>query len=198
VVRKSVIVVLAVFALGMFMAATASAVSFLSAEWLVNGSVITANLPVLAEGELLFEDTKVNALFGAKTMALCSVSLTGTVGVSGAGKVEMLWNLGETTLIAEKALEATGLTCTGQENCEKPVAWVVHLPWNSLLELMEDTTTYSVVLFSNSGAGNPGWYLECEDLGIKAEDECTAAEDVAEEVNIAGGVKSFSPKHLQN
>lgn len=65
----------------------------------------------------------------------------------------------------------------------------MHLPVNALLELMEDTTSFFAALGSSSGAGNPGWYIECEALGIKAEDECTAAEGVTEAKNVAGGVE---------
>jgi hypothetical protein len=180
----------AVFAFSVVVAAVASAetATFLLAEWLVGGTAVAANLPATVTGELLLEDT--NALkAGIKADALCSGILVGTIGVNGAATITEALNL-EDVGISLTALSGTSIACTDDNDCESAKAWAVNLPWTGTLELIEQTSfTGFAILLEKSGA-NPGWYVECTLLGVKATDECNAnTEGVAEAKNVAGGVE---------
>jgi len=184
------ITLIAVFAFSVVAAAMASgAIVTLLAEWLVGGTAVTETLSVEASGELLLEDTKVAALGGAKVAVLCSGILDGTIGVNGVDEVKELLSLAGAA-ISLTALSGTALLCAGQTNCEAASAkvWALNLPWQTLLELVEQTgfTGFADLILSGTG-GNPGWYVECTVLGIKAEDDCTVAQGAAEAKNPAEG-----------
>jgi hypothetical protein len=75
----------AVCAIGVLSAASASAITFLLAEWLSSGSSITATL--LTEttgGEVAFTET----LDGIKIDILCSGIFDGSIGPNGADEIE--------------------------------------------------------------------------------------------------------------
>jgi len=176
------VALIAVFAFGVIAAASASAVEFLLAEWLVNGNPITTELATESEGELLLEET----ILGIKIDKLCSGIFVGTIGPTGEDKITELLNLALEP-INLTALVELGLECVNDQNCPEPLVWAVHLPWNTLLELMvEGTETFFVDLISNSGAGNPGWYEIC--MGNSTSDECTTVEGASKVTNEAGGL----------
>jgi hypothetical protein len=167
---------IAVFAIGVLSAATASALTFLLAEWLENGSGITATLLAEIEGELLLLE-KVTFLGVTITLdALCSGILDGFIGPDGASDITELLNLaGEAINLT--ALVELGLECTDDESCAEPLAWAVNLPWLDLLVLMEDgSETFFADLLTNS-TSNVGYYVDCMGSGLT--DTCTTPEGIA-------------------
>jgi hypothetical protein len=136
----------------------------------------------LTEGELTLTDLKVPFL--GEVSILCSGSLVGTITANGEDKVTKVFNLGETEEISSSPLVGKGLACTNVKNCAfgAPQVYPVHLPWNTLLELLEEPgVTIFVDLILSGGSGNPGWEVECP-FGT---DECTASVGVVEVTNNA-------------
>jgi hypothetical protein len=178
------VALVAVFAFAALTAASASAVTFLLAEWLVGGLPITAELNTEATGELELEET----ILGLKIVALCSGTLLGTIGPNGLDAVSELLSLAGVA-ISLTGLTGTALACTNVSNCPEPLVWAVHLPWESLLELMEEGTEvfFADLLFS-SGAGNPGWEVEC--MGTTTTDECTVVEGVSNSTSEGNNIDS--------
>lgn len=173
----------ALFAFSATVAASASAVEFLLAEWLINGSPVTTTTASKSEGELELVDTKTSV---GEAKLLCSGVLDGTVGPNGEDSITELLSLSGTA-ISLTALSGTALTCTGDQNCGSPKVWAVHLPWKTLLELMEDEgASFFVDLIESGTGGSPGWYAECTVI-VKIEDECTGTAAV-NMTNEAGGV----------
>jgi hypothetical protein len=126
----------------------------------------------------------------------------GTVGLSGVDEINELLTVGG-VLVPLVALEGAGLVCENSGNCEEPLAWAVLLPWPTLLELFEQLvgtvlTSFFAILLRTGAAGKPGWYVECLDLGVTVNDECTAnTEGVAQATNLAEGIDaSFSEEFL--
>jgi hypothetical protein len=168
---------LAVFAFGVLSAEVASAATFLLALWLVKGAEVTAALSVQSEGELLLEDTK-GGLFLEAAAVLCSGILDGTVNPASLDVISELLTLSGTA-VSTTPLSGGGLTCTNEANCPEPdKVWAVNLPWNTEVELVEDTggPFFADLILPHSGGGNPGWEVEC--FGIS--DECLAAEGAAQ------------------
>ena len=176
---------LAVFAFSAAVTSAASAaVTFLLAEWLYNGVTVTGELLVESAGELELTDTK--GFLGAAATILCSGILDGFIEPASLDLITELLNLSKEA-ISLTALVGLSLTCTNVTNCATPVVWAVHLPWLTEVELMEDPTgsgtNFFVVLILNSGAGAPGWYVQCKGVLGEPEDECTATEGVFELMN---------------
>jgi hypothetical protein len=176
----------AALGLGLVAVAAATAAEFLLAEWLVNGSPITSSQAFSTEIELLLEDQK--AELGLKAMILCSGVLHGTFGPNGEGTITGILDLFGKE-ISNMQLGGEGFPCEGQENCVEPLIWPAHLPWNTSLELMVDgTETFFVDLILNSGAGEPGWEIECMGTLGKPTDECLVSEYVAKAESVAEGL----------
>lgn len=169
------VAIVAVLAFGAIAVASASAaVTFLLADWLLNGAVTTTKVPTSATGEILLEDR--NALkLGIAAKVLCSGILDGTVGPESEDEItEVLSLTGES--ISLTALSGTFIACTGDASCETPHVWAVHLPWNTELELWEEGTEsgFVILILEKGTSGKPGWYVECTVLGTKITDECLA------------------------
>jgi hypothetical protein len=163
----------AVFASGWLAAGPALAVTFLLAEWLVNGSAVTTELAVEYSGELELSDKK--TLVGTAAV-LCSVILDGWVGVNSLAHVSEVLNLSGGA-ISSTPLTGTALSCTTQKGCETssaPTVYPLNLPWEGEAELMEDSGSFFAVLLFGSG-GNPGWEITCLVLGVSLTDECKPA-----------------------
>jgi|ERR1700729_602208 len=165
---------------GVLATANASAaVTFLLAEWLVNGTVATTELAATGTtgpGELLLEDTAL------KADILCSGVGVGWVGPNSLYFVSEVLTL-EGVAIGTP-LSGTGMKCVSQTTCASsptPVIWPVGLPYEGEVELMEDEGhTFFVALLTTHGGGAPGWEIECTVLGVKTTDECTSPNSVAE------------------
>src|SRR5258708_14834705 len=97
--------------LGASFSASAYALTFAAAKFLVNGAGLAGALGVEVEGEGLLE----NVLNGAA--CLCSGRLVGTVEENGTATVTKVLSLAGTE-IAEKDPAAGGLVCTAEKVCE--------------------------------------------------------------------------------
>ena len=176
------IALVAVFAITVVVAATASAVEFLLALWLVGGVNVAANLATDLEGEFLFEDEL--TLLG-KVFMLCSGILDGTVGPESKDEITKFLTLGTLhTEIPTTVLTEPGWACTDQSGglCPEPLFWAEKLPWDTEAELMIDgAETFFVDLFLAIAI-----YYICMGNGI--EDLCEFSELAVKLTNLAGGV----------
>jgi hypothetical protein len=168
-------VLVAIFAFGVLTAASASAVTFLLAEWLVAGAAVTAALNSVTEGELELTDLK--TLAGAATVK-CSGSFDGWVGPNSLDWISEVLDL---TGKAAIALGNGTLSCTAVAGCQTAGTVVpLGLPYETEVELMVDgTETFLVDLLTKSGGGTLGWETECTILGVKITDECTVTQGVS-------------------
>ncbi len=146
------LMVFAVFALSAVAASTASAV-----QWLDNGNPISSPIEVLSKGTLLLEDL---ASPGGGTAVLCEGKNRGTVG---AGSRDLTLSI--TNIVC--SFERVGACKAGTT----PTAEAVHLPWVTRLLTVAGVTRDMI---ENSGAGAPGWAVECESILGKQRDECTS------------------------
>ncbi len=181
------VTVLAVLALSaMALASTASATTFLLAEFLENMVGITETMLVETTGEWLLENAKGPV---GKVAMVCSEILVGDVGPNGAEDFTEVLNLSK-ELIANTALSELALLCTDETSCESSKMWAVGLPWLSLLELWEQGSESGfVTLLTSQSGGNIGWYIECTVLGVKGSEECTTAAGAPSATNVTGGVE---------
>jgi len=162
----------ALLAFGVLTAASASAtVTFLLAEWLVNGAAVTTELVNTTTGELLLEDTAL------KADVLCSGVFDGWVGPSSLDFISEVLSLAEPGVATGTPLSGPGITCEAQSTCAStpaPLVWPVNLPWETEVELMEDEGKIYFVDLITSKIGEVGYELECTVLGVKSTDECKA------------------------
>jgi hypothetical protein len=165
-----------VFALSAMLAVTASAEVTLLAEWLKNGTPVTTELAKETSGEILLEDNKTS--FGAAAL-LCSWIFDGTVGPNGEDLITKVLSL---TGIELGELVGAGLSCSGETLCSSGEVWVLGLPWDTLLILMEDGSFLDLIL----GAI---FHLLCVAV-FSFEDECTAVETGFKVENGVGDVLS--------
>lgn len=168
------VALVAVLSFGVFVAASASAApTFLLAEWLVNGVAIAEGVELNTEstGELLLEDTK--TALGASAVN-CSGILLGTVGFDGLDVVSEVLNLAKEA-ISTTALSGLALECVKETTCTTPLVWAVHLPWSTLLELVEDGTEvfFADLILPGPSGLQPGWYVQCDGVITEPTDECT-------------------------
>jgi hypothetical protein len=178
------IVMLAVFAFAAVLAASASAATFLLAEWLVGGTAVSTELLTESIGELLLEDTSTPL---GKADVLCSGNLEGWVGPNSLDWISEVLSLSGGAA-GNTGLSGTALVCVNQMNCEEPLVWAAHLPWETEVELMEDTTVFFAdLILPHSGGGQPGWEVECmKSLIGPITDECTGPEGAVSELSLEG------------
>ena len=183
------VALIAVVAFGVVSAATASAVTFLLAEWLVGGSAVTSTALAETTGELLIAEELTVLGVKIKIAVLCSGIFVGSIGSDGADDLTELLNLAR-ELIDLTPLVELGLLCTNDENCPEPLAWADNLPWLTQLELMVDgSEEFFVDLLTANGNGSPGYHVVC--MGNTAlADLCTAPESTTKVTNEAGGLNS--------
>lgn len=169
------VALLAVFAFSALSVEAASAVTFLLALWLVKSEAVTTALNVEAEGELLLEDIKGSILLGPAAV-LCSGILMGTVNSESLDVISEVLTL-TGGAVSTTPLSGTGLTCENELECPSPKVWAVNLPWDTEVELVEETggPFFAILILPHAGGGNPGWEVEC--FGV--EDTCTATEGAA-------------------
>jgi hypothetical protein len=175
------IALLALFIISVVASSTASAVTFLLAEWLDDGQPIVT--PQLADWEK--ELTIVNldgGGLGITVEILCSEILDGTVGPGSIDSITAVLNLsGEE--ISGAALTGLGLVCTNSKNCTEPLVWGEELPEKSEAELME---AGSEVFFADLQF-NVSFYAECLIAGISAAELCNAPTVASNSTNEANG-----------
>jgi hypothetical protein len=181
----------ALFALGVLTASSASAVTFLLAEWLAGAVGITTTQLVDIESgpnKILLGETI--PLIG-KIDILCAGIFDGSIGPNGADDITELLTLGgalvDLTPLAEPGLLCEDAKEPGTVACPEPLVWLDNLPWLTLAELMVDgTEEFFVDLITSSGAGEPGYHVVC--MGTVLEDLCTAAEAITKLTNTAEGL----------
>ena len=167
-VKKHQILGLALFAIFAFSAViTATALAAeesLPAQWLFNGSAVTAALPTLSTGSLLLEDTKTSI---GKVAVVCNGKLDGEVNTAGKDKITAVLNSAGTEIV----LGGTALLCANETNCGgEAEVFPELLPWNTQLNLLEPSGKFVDALTSEAG-----YNVTCTILGLKVVDECTAA-----------------------
>ena len=192
------IALLALFAFGALTAMSASAANtYLLAEWLLNGVAIGANETNLVEidGTLLLEDTK--AVLGSPAAVRCTGSFDGWVGPNSLDFTTEVLNVAEEAISTTK-LTGLALECVAETGCETntpPLVYPVGMPWESEVELLEQSGEATALRFMDllstkaNAAKLLGWEIEnCLVLGTAHEDECTSTEGVAEITLAAGPV----------
>jgi hypothetical protein len=172
------VAMLALFAFGAVLAASASAVTFLLAEWLVNGVAVTTELLAESPGTLVLRDT------GLKAAVECEGFVDGWVGPNSLGYASEVLNTAKEA-ISTTNLTSLAFTCTPVETCSGTTAelWALNLGYESEVELMEDSGSiyYVSLILPHAGGGEPGWSIGCTVLGIKEEDECTGPSTAGKE-----------------
>jgi hypothetical protein len=191
------IALLALFAFGALTAMSASAANtYLLAEWLLNGVAIGASETNLVEidGTLLLEDTK--AVLGSPAAVRCTGSFDGWVGPNSLDFITEVLNVAEES-ISTTPLTGLALTCVAETGCESstpPLVYPVGMPWESEVELLEQSGEATALRFmdlitTKNNGGKLGWEIEnCLVLGTAHEDECVATEGVTELTLAAGPV----------
>jgi hypothetical protein len=177
--------VLAVACLALFafsvVVASASAVTFLLAEWLINNTAVTGILLDEAAGELELKALNGGG-FGVKSEVKCSGVFDGWIGEDGLDlNSELLSLSGE--VISSTELSGKALSCTNIKECTTPTVWPDGLPMETLAELMEEgTEKFFVDLLFNAG-----WYVECTTIFGKIAELCSAAETAVQLTNETNG-----------
>lgn len=138
--------------------------------WTIGGETVKENIAVNSKYESFkIEDMKTPT--GAVQVE-CKANDEGTVGVEGKDEV--------TKVTVEGCKPVTG-GCTEGTIVVKPV----HLPWKTQLQEPAEGSNRDKV--SSSGAGTPGWKVECTIIGVKVTDECTG-EVTHDVLAVSGGV----------
>lgn len=179
------------FAFSAVAAMSASAVEFLLAQWLVNGALPAAALPVLAEGEILLHNINTGLHIQ------CSFHAEGTIEAESLLLINEVLTLGGVAL--GTALAGEALLCKSVAGCENNAtdveAWPTNLPWDFELELEEPGGKFVILLTG----GTAKYELLCLVLGIASSEECTAPEGTSANVaNVAGGVETLSEPATPN
>lgn len=184
------VALLAMFAFGV-MTASASAVTFLLAQWLFNGTAVTSALLTEAPGELELVNTNGGGL-GVVSKVLCSGIFDGWVGPESLDFTTEVLNL-KNELVSNKELVGLTAECSNIQNCENPQVWPDGIPGESEVELMVDgTEEFFVDLLFKAG-----WYVECTVIGFKVAELCEAAETAVKLTNEAAGVDSTFSDEFQ-
>ncbi len=177
------IAVVAVLLFGVAVASSASAaVTFLLAEWLVNGKPIAEgeSFNVEVSGTILMEDKK--TLLGASSIE-CTGTVVGWIGPDGLGLASEVLNAASEP-ISSTPLSGLALECKTEKTCEEALVWPLNLSGGAetLLELWEVGGASGFVVLGTPLAGghNPGWYVLCEKTITKPVDECSAPSGAAE------------------
>ncbi|MGA8363299.1 MAG: hypothetical protein WB709_02130 [Solirubrobacteraceae bacterium] len=146
-----------------------SVVSFSTSAQAYEGATWSIGETELAENHVIKTKGVSGITLENKGLYIVNCNLTGEskIGLYGKGEI--------TTALPKECKNSLG--CTGTITVK-----AVHLPWHTQLE--EPTETSVRNLLSSSGAGLPGWSLECTTAKIK--DECTG-ETTAGLENVTGG-----------
>jgi len=192
-IRTVVFAMLAVFAFGALMAATASAETTLLAECLLTGAGVTELVSTTTSGSLLLSDTKTIA---GEAGVLCAAVVDGSVGPNGEDESTEILNaaglavaaLGGLALLGTGAASGEGSECVTVKACAAGTAaspievWPIGLPWHTTLFLMENGEFLDLV---TGTGGTIGYELLCLVLGLNTEDTCSSADFEVQVVNDA-------------
>jgi hypothetical protein len=173
---KLTISLVAALVLGTMACGAAVAQGYEGVTWSIGETTVTENTTVTSKsvGAMKFEDTKEGAVE-------CKLTDEGKVGPEGKD---------ETTALSTSE-------CKTVSACEEGTISVkaVHLPWKTHLEEVEGGVRDKI---SNSGAGTPGWVVECHVFGILITDECTGetSTDIEDVSSGVDGVFESKSAHL--
>jgi hypothetical protein len=155
-IQTTVLALVAVLAFSALATASASA----APRWLVGGSEVLLHVAASKWAKLVLVHT--GGLVGAVTVE-CSSEFTGTVAALGEDEVASVLDLAGKTTIECNVTTGVPLCSAGSKASVK----AVHLPWKTNLlepkpgEIRDD--------FLNSGAGEPGFNIICNNIGITCE-----------------------------
>jgi len=157
----------AVFALSAVAASSALAVS----KYLLNGAEITSTITTETESNsegLLLEDMNATG----KPDILCSGFFDGTIAAGGVkDTIEAVLTLTKELLQGGHAANSDLIECEAHSTCTNPVdVEAINLPWAT--EVVLSGTTFVDLIFS-SGAGTPGYIVDCNTIIGLVEDTCT-------------------------
>jgi hypothetical protein len=137
-----------------------------SPEWIVAGKPTAIEVASITAEKLGLEDMSV---FGGPVAVICETEMLGVVGPVSDGEV----------IVVDDPLSGKGhLDCQFSRRgpCLDETAEVeaVHLPWlTELLDVMEGGVLMWRNMILNSGAGAPGFEVECTTILGKVTDTCT-------------------------
>jgi hypothetical protein len=178
------VALLAMFAFGV-LTASASAVTFLLAQWLFNGAAVTTALLTEAPGELELVNTNAGGL-GVTSKLLCSGIFDGWVGPESLDFTSEVLTLTGALVSSTELVGTNTAECSNIANCESPKVWPDGIPGETEVELMVDgTEEFFVDLLFKAG-----WYVECTILGFKISELCSAEQTAVQLTNEATGVDS--------
>jgi hypothetical protein len=169
------VALVAVFALSVVVAATASALEFLLAVWLLAGVAVTTPVLVDGAGDVILLSLKGGGL-NLVVEILCEGILDGFVETEGLGLITELLDTEELSISSVPLVESA-LICTNLKNCAEPLVWADNLPVVTEVYLMIDE---GVAYFIGLGFEG-GFYISCMALGIS--ELCEAAESAVELTN---------------
>jgi hypothetical protein len=210
-VRKIFLVGLALFGVMAFSAVVVSSAFAEESKILAGGNAIVALLPILIEGELLWQDTGATPALNLD----CSFKLDGWIEPGGTlGYISDLLMLGGELLNELGVLNGAGndmIDCAvlGSEVCSKnEVLVTVNLNGTTIwhIELVLDTAAYLVdflnlldieELLEGSEVVEPVYTVDCETILGLAEDHCEGLSSARLYMDLAGNLRmSFNSLSL--
>jgi hypothetical protein len=123
------VVLAAACVVGVAFVSSATALTYLLAEWLESGAGLTATLLAEIPGELELSET----LDDVDIAVLCSGILDGDVGPNGADDITELLNSSEEE-ISPTGLVNEALACEDDEDCGEALVWALDLPWKMVMK----------------------------------------------------------------
>jgi hypothetical protein len=167
------ILTLALIATVISCAVITSSAFALEPEWLFKGEVINTAKTTTTSGELLLEDMTASG----KPNIICNVLFEGT---TGPGRTDSITKIKDSE-------GKTPLKCTDAAKiCNTPAEVTpIHLPWLTELLLVDGTFRNDI---TNSGAGEPGYKLDCNSILGLVEDQCEGTTS-SEATNATEGVE---------
>lgn len=163
----------AVFAGCLALAACTGTALAVQPVWMLGGETVKETITVKSKYEsLTLEDMKTPS--GAIEIE-CRANDEGTVGTEGKD---------ETTKVTVEACKSIKGACTEATISVKPL----HLPWKTQLQEPAEGSNRDKIF--SSGAGAPGWKIECTIIGLKVTDECTG-EVTHDVLTVSGGVNTL-------
>src|SRR6201988_4876451 len=163
-------------------ASSAFGLSFEKAEFLVGGSPAITGETVLAEGEVLLEDSKLGIA------VVCSGMVNGHFEGDEKVVITEVLSLGGTK-VGELTTEGS-LCKAGKGRAENGDLDLFPLNLPAVGIAVLDTEDGKPWALGGNGVSAPGYEIKCLILGISTEETCTAAEGSGGEVvNAAGGIE---------
>ena len=180
---KYKVVIMAMFAVFAFTAIAASSAMALKEEWLKSGSRTTLALPGLLDGEILLVHS--GGLLGSSTIR-CTGQFHGTYGPGAADTITEMLSLsgGRFPLPCEFTSGPCGVGSRAN-------AALLHLPWDTKLELPGSPAGTWDKISEGGGKGAPGFEVECVSLKVGARCEGSFIRMLFESNGTNGAILDF-------